>query len=58
MGAQLLRLGVGAVVQDDGRDDRLPPLRIGPAVDAGVGHGRVREQRRLDLGRRDVLAAA
>ena len=57
VGAQLLRLGVAAVVQHDGRDDRLAPLRVRPAVDAGVGDRRVREQRRLDLRRRDVLAA-
>ena len=35
-----------------------PHSRVRAAVDAGVGDGRMREQRRLDLGRRDVLAAA
>ncbi len=53
--AQLLR--VGGRAQHDARRDRLPPLRVRAAEHAGVGDGGVREQRRLDLGGRDVLAA-
>ena len=40
------------------RDHRLAPLGVGAAEDAGLGHRGMAEQGGLDLGGRDVLAAA
>ena len=41
--------------QDHERGDRLPDRRVGPADDGGLGHGRMADERVLDLGRRDVV---
>src|SRR5581483_6559216 len=54
-GAQLL--GGKPVAEHDPRDDGLAPLRVGASEHARVGDRRMLEQRRLDLRRRNVLAA-
>ena len=51
------RIGSSPVRQDDGGDDRFPPLRVGPRVDRCVRYRRMLEQHGLDLGRGHVLPA-
>src|SRR4051795_5866323 len=46
---------IATVLNDDERRDRLPPFRIGDAHHRRVGHGRVRQQDLLHLGRGHVL---
>ena len=56
MAAQLGGI-VRLLAQHHGAVDGLAPLRVRAAEDAGLGDGRMGEQRGLDLGGRDVLAA-
>ncbi len=46
----------GVAAQDDEGHDGLAGGRVGGADDGRLGHLRVRDQRRLDLGRGDVVA--
>ena len=52
-------LGLGGYpwAQHHGGGDSLAPARVRHAEDARLGHGRMCQQHRLDLGRIDVLAA-
>ncbi len=58
VGAQLLRRGRRAGARDDDRRHGLAPLRVAASEHSRLEHLRVRLEHRLDLDRRDVLAAA
>ena len=58
MGDQLLRPGGGARANCGEGDHVLTELRVGDADHRGLDDGRMGEQRGLDLGREDGIAAS